>query len=171
MVPIKDLAKYFRDKLGGTMKALKINLSIVLLIAALILSACGMEKNVEKSDINKTIRSNKVDMIVTNLVVSNSQSEKKDMIMLEVEMEFKNKSKSDYGVGAHDFKVKDQDGKVHEAYGMEPDNFGDVLSPGKSMKGTGYYEIPKNTKNVTFIYQPKKDSLAEWKLTVPERKR
>ncbi|WP_285769496.1 DUF4352 domain-containing protein [Peribacillus sp. SI8-4] len=153
------------------MKALKINLSIVLLIAALILSACGMEKNVEKSDINKTIRSNKVDMIVTNLVVSNSQSEKKDMIMLEVEMEFKNKSKSDYGVGAHDFKVKDQDGKVHEAYGMEPDNFGDVLSPGKSMKGTGYYEIPKNTKNVTFIYQPKKDSLAEWKLTVPERKR
>ncbi|MGG4155014.1 DUF4352 domain-containing protein [Peribacillus muralis] len=154
------------------MKSIKNNLFIVFIIALMVMvSACTTEKNDEKTDLNKTIRSNKIDMVVTDLVVSNSQSEKKDTIMLEVEMEFKNNSKSDYGIGAHDFKVKDQDGKIHDVYGMEPDNFGDVLPPGKSMKGTGYYEVPKNTKNVSFIYQPKEESLAEWKLTVPERKR
>ncbi|PJN90312.1 hypothetical protein CVN76_11235 [Bacillus sp. mrc49] len=172
MMPIKNLAKYSRDKLGGTMKPFNKNLSIIFIIALMfILSACAMDKNDENSDINKTIRSNKIDMIVKNLVVSNSQSGKKDTMMLEVEMEFKNNSKSDYGVGAHDYKVKDKDGEIYIAYAMEPDNFGDVISPGKSMKGTGYYEIPKNTKNVSFIYQPKKESLAEWNLTVPDRKR
>ncbi|MHC5280125.1 DUF5067 domain-containing protein [Listeria kieliensis] len=123
-----------------------------------------------KNEVNKKVETaDGFDIEVTGVKTSFGQStDKKNM--LEVSFEIKNTSDKDsLGRSAFDFLVEGDNGKTYEAYSMEARNFGDAIPAGKTLKGTGYYEIPASVKAVTVYYAPQGKKMAQWQLTVPEK--
>lgn len=147
--------------------------TVLVLVASLLIGCSAKVKKESKNDndIGMTQRMNKMDMTLNQVVTTNNQSKEANQVMLVVEMSFKNTSKESIPVGANDFKIRDQDGEIYEIYGLEPDNFGEVVEPGKELAGAAYYELPKNTKKAVLVYQIESEPLGEWTFKVPNQKR
>ncbi|WP_314059275.1 DUF4352 domain-containing protein [uncultured Vagococcus sp.] len=145
----------------------------LVLVASLLIGCSAKVKKASKNDkdIGMTQRINKMDMTLNQVVTTNNQSKDTTQVMLVAEMSFKNTSKESIPVGANDFKIRDQDGEIYEIYGLEPDNFGEVVEPGKELTGAAYYELPKDTKNAVLVYQIESEPLGEWTFKVPNQKR
>lgn len=144
---------------------------------AIGLTACGNTEDTPKTetatklqnDIKKTVETPELDLQVVSVKSGYAESSDKQKQMLIVEMNIKNTSKQESGAGAADFVVKADNGKTYKVYGLEAKNFGDVIAAGKTLTGKGYYEIPKDTKAVTFYYEPAGKRQAEWHLNVPAK--
>ncbi|EMG28815.1 lipoprotein [Listeria fleischmannii 1991] len=122
-----------------------------------------------KNEVGKMVEtSNNLQVKVTGVKTGFGQSsDKKDM--LQVTFSVKNIAKETSGAGAADFKVKADDGKTYKVYGLEAKNFGTEIKAGQTITGTGYYEIPANTKSVTLYYEPLEQKMAQWQLKVPAK--
>lgn len=146
-------------------------ISIVsLLLVIVTLAGCSKkEKNDSETtgDIGTTMRLNKLDMTLDNVVSSNSQLDSEDNQMLIVEMSITNTAKEELPVGANDFKVIGKDKKAYEIYGLEPDNFGQVLKSGETLTGKAYYEIPSSLNKGKLVFKPKKEIVGEWEIKIP----
>lgn len=86
-------------------------------------------------------------------IVENELNTDVDHVTLELGIEAKNLSKEEAGIGTGDFTIKTEDGKTHKFTGNE-NNFGDVIKSGETLKGKGYYSIPKDQKKLVVIYKP-----------------
>ncbi|AQY52330.1 hypothetical protein UE46_15795 [Listeria weihenstephanensis] len=161
-------------------KKMAMILSACTLVAGL--TACGntadtsdktndakVEQKQEKNEVGKTVETSDLNLQVKSVTSGYAESKDKSKQMLIVEMNIKNTSKQESGAGAADFRVKADNGKTYEVYGMEAKNFGAAIPAGKSLVGKGYYEIPKDTKSVTFYYAPAGDIKGQWTLTVPAK--
>lgn len=141
------------------------------------LTACGNAAESEKTettaktqnDVKKVVETPELDLQVVSVKSGYAESNDKNKQMLIVEMNIKNTTKQESGAGAADFVVKADNGKTYKVYGLEAKNFGDVIAAGKTLTGKGYYEIPKDTKAVTFYYEPAGKRQAEWHLDVPAK--
>lgn len=153
----------------------KIVLIIAVTIIVLGLTACKKsdteKKNTvkEKNEIGKTVETTDLDIKLVAVASGFALSEDKEKQLLIVEMEVKNISKVESGAGASDFTVKADDGKTYPVYGLEAKNFGTAIKVGETIKGKGYYEIPKKTKKVTIYYEPAGKKKAQWKVNVPDK--
>lgn len=116
----------------------------------------GTEKVIQ----DKKIKINKIDSIKDENVSEKEQ-------VLKVSFDIKNEGKEDSGIGSGDFYIKDKNGSEYTMYSHE-DNFGDVISSGKSIKGNGYYKIPKNAGELILVYSPVMQQVdkktIEWKI-------
>lgn len=140
-------------------------------------TACGNAEETPKTDtaaktqndIKKIVETKELELQVASVKSGYAESSDKNKQMLIVEMNIKNTTKEESGAGAADFVVKADNGKTYKVYGLEAKNFGDVIPAGKTLTGKGYYEIPKDTKAVTFYYEPAGKRQAEWHLDVPAK--
>ncbi|MBC1417888.1 DUF4352 domain-containing protein [Listeria fleischmannii] len=153
------------------------------IVASLSLVACSANSNetdknnkakVEtkaevKNEVGKMVEtSNNLQIKVIGVKTGFGQStDKKDM--LQVTFSVKNTAKESSGAGAADFQVKADDGKTYKVYGLEAKNFGTEIKSGQTITGTGYYEIPAETKSVTLYYKPLEQKMAQWQLKVPSK--
>ncbi|MBC1792491.1 DUF4352 domain-containing protein [Listeria booriae] len=161
-------------------KSIAIALSACTLVAGL--AACGntadttdkssdtaVHQTQTKNEVGKVVETPNLDIQVKSVKSGYAESKDKNKQMLIVEIAAKNTSKIESGAGAADFRVKADNGKTYEVYGLESKNFGDAIATGKTLVGKGYYEIPKGTKTVTFYYAPAGEKKGEWSLTVPAK--
>ncbi|MBC1475079.1 DUF4352 domain-containing protein [Listeria grandensis] len=153
-----------KKKLGLILSATALSLGLV---------ACGAPGTDEtakpKNEVGKTVETPDLNIQVESVKSGYAESSDKDKQMLIVDMNIKNTSKEESGAGAADFEVKADNGKSYDVYGLEEKNFGTAIKPGKTIEGKGYYEIPKDTKTVTFYYEPAGKKQAQWELQVPEK--
>ncbi|CAM4104550.1 DUF4352 domain-containing protein [Listeria booriae] len=131
------------------------------------------QKETKKSEVNQVKTINDMAMKITSDDIVKDDTLKKDQSLLAVHFDIKNNGKVDNGVGAGDFYVKDANGKKYLMTGHE-DNFGDVIKPGKELKGIGYYAIPKDAKNLTMVYDKavdtsKNEKTLEWYIGTPKQ--
>ncbi|MBA3927796.1 DUF4352 domain-containing protein [Listeria rustica] len=140
-------------------------LSLTLMI---ILAGCGGKT--ASDDIGKTRMANDLEITLTNVEMKDSNDNNKQTA--KIDFSIKNTGKEESGAGAGDFVIETIDGKKHQVYGLNANNFGDVIPAGKTLKGSGYYEIPANQKEFTVLYEPftevAMDKIA-WEITVPSK--
>lgn len=130
------------------------------------------QKETTKTEINQEKTINNMAMKITSDNIVNDDTLKNDQSLLAVHFTIKNNGKVDYGVGAGDFYIKDSKGNKYKMYGHE-DNFGDVIKPGKTLQGIGYYAIPKDATNLTVVYDKavdtsKNDKTLDWNIGTPK---
>lgn len=143
---------------------------IGLMVLMVTLAACSPKKEASgKDDVGVTMRLNKMDMTLDNIVTTNASSDNKDKKMIILEFSLKNTSKTEQPIGANDFKVIDNK-KEYEIYGLESDNFGQVLESGKELTGKAYFEVPESLEKATIAFKPENKVLGEWDLTIPDKK-
>lgn len=138
-------------------------LSLVSLFA--MMSGCG--KTVS-DDIGKTRVANNLEITLADIQLKISNNDKKQMIQLDFTV--KNTGKEKAGAGAGDFVIQTKDGKKHEMYSLNANNFGDEIAAGKILKGAGFYEIPANQKEVTVLYEPYSQETTDnvkWTVAIP----
>ncbi|KGL45581.1 hypothetical protein BMT55_12830 [Listeria newyorkensis] len=153
----------------------KVTLIFTSLMIAFSLVGCAANSNDQKeetaikNEIGKTVdTSNNLQIKVTKVATGfGESSDKKDM--LQVTFSVKNTDKVTSGAGAADFKVKADNDKTYDVYGLEAKNFGTEIKAGQTITGTGYYEIPAKTKTVTVYYAPLGKKKAQWQLKVPAK--
>lgn len=160
-----------KKKLGLLLSATALTLSLVACGAPDTTTEDVKTTTTEKStnEVGKTVETPDLDIKVASVKSGFAESDDKDKQMLIVDMEIKNTTKEEGGAGAADFEVKADNGKTYKVYGLEAKNFGTAIPAGKTIKGKGYYEIPENTKKVTFYYAPAGKKQAQWQLTVPAK--
>ncbi|KGL41291.1 hypothetical protein BMT55_03565 [Listeria newyorkensis] len=121
-------------------------------------------------DVGKTRTANDLEITLTNIEMKDSNDNKKEMA--KIDFSIKNTGKEESGAGAGDFVIKTKDGKKHQVYGLNANNFGDVIQSGKTLKGSGYYEIPAGQKEFTVLYEPFTEMAIdkiEWAITIPSK--
>ncbi|MES5896819.1 DUF4352 domain-containing protein [Bacillus cereus group sp. RP43] len=130
----------------------------------------SLEQQEVKSEIGKEKVSQEMEMKIkvtgAKIIEDKTVSEQEQVV--QVQFEIKNEGKDDNGIGAGDFVIQDDKGKTYPMYGKE-DNFGDVIPVGKSLKGNGYYNIAKGTKELKVVYKPTvkqemDEKTIEWKI-------
>jgi hypothetical protein len=86
-------------------------------------------------------------------VVDNPLNTDLGNVTLEVKVKAKNISKEDQGLGTADFKIIDANKEEH-LFTSHEDNFGDLVEPGKTIEGAGYYSVPKDMDACVIVYNP-----------------
>ncbi|MBC1475344.1 DUF4352 domain-containing protein [Listeria grandensis] len=145
-----------------------LTLFTVSLAVVMILAGCG--NAAVSDDIGKTRTVNDLEITVTNVEMKDSNNNDKQMARIDFSV--KNVGKEESGAGAGDFAIQTKDGKKHQVYGLNANNFGDAIAAGKTLKGSGYYEIPADQKEFTILYEPNIDEVTEkikWTITVPSK--
>ncbi|EUJ26352.1 DUF4352 domain-containing protein [Listeria cornellensis] len=145
-----------------------IALFILSLTLVAVVAACGTTAGA--NDIGKTRTANDLEITVTHVETLNSKNDKTQLA--KIDFEILNVGSDEAGAGAGDFVVKTENGKKHSVDGMHANNFGDAIAAGKTLRGSGYYEVPAGKQDVTVIYQPatgKADQEATWTITLPEK--
>ncbi|PEF43426.1 hypothetical protein CON22_26115 [Bacillus cereus] len=135
-------------------------ISSIMLVAIVGCSNNGKEDKKGSKDLGLNI-SKKTDILSIKLtsakIVENELNTDVDHVTLELGVEAKNLSKEDADIGTGDFTIKTEDGKTYKFTGSE-NNFGDVIKSGETIKGKGYYSIPKDKKKMIVIYKPYKST-------------
>lgn len=152
---------------------LALNLTLVMILAGCGGTATPTSDDASKTtatsdDVGKTRTANDLEITLTNIEMKDSNDNKKEMA--KIDFSIKNTGKEESGAGAGDFVIKTKDGKKHQVYGLNANNFGDVIQSGKTLKGSGYYEIPAGKKEFTVLYEPFTEiamDKIEWAITVP----
>ncbi|MBC1457155.1 DUF4352 domain-containing protein [Listeria newyorkensis] len=142
-------------------------LVVCVLSLALIVAGCG---KAESDDIGKTRAVNGLEITLTNVEMQDSNNDDKQIA--KIDFSIKNTGKEESGAGAGDFSIQTKDEKKHPVYGLNANNFGDVIPAGKMLKGSGYYEIPTGQKAFTVLYEPYATATTEriaWKVNVPTK--
>lgn len=107
----------------------------------------------------KTETANEIAMSVVDII---STPQKNDT-SVELVFDIKNNNKTEQGVGANDYRIKDDKGKEYRIDGARA-NFGDAIKPNQILTGSAFFVLPKAVKNFTLVYQPADKVEAEWKL-------
>ncbi|KGL37335.1 DUF4352 domain-containing protein [Listeria sp. SHR_NRA_18] len=140
---------------------------LLSIVVAVAISGCGKTAS---DDVGKTRVANNLEMTLEGTQLKISNDDKKQMLQLDFSV--KNTGKEKAGAGAGDFKIQTKDGKKHAMYGLNANNFGDEIAAGKTLKGSGFYEIPADQKEVTVLYEPYSQEATDhvkWTVTVPDK--
>lgn len=135
---------------------------IIVAMSAVLLASCSntatgdkneakTEQKAVKTDLNKAKTINEITMKITHAAMIKEETLEQGQEMLQLKFEIKNDSKAEYGIGSGDFYIQDEAGKKYTMTGRE-DNFGAVVKAGATLKGNGYYAVPKNAKKLTVVY-------------------
>ncbi|EUJ23148.1 lipoprotein [Listeria grandensis FSL F6-0971] len=135
---------------------------IIFALAAVLLAGCSntasgdknevkTEQKAVKRELNKAKTVNEIVMKITNATTIKDDTLEQGQEMLQLKFEIKNGSKAEYGIGSGDFYIQDEAGKKYTMTGRE-DNFGAAIKAGATLKGNGYYAVPKNAKKLTVVY-------------------
>ncbi|MBC1605519.1 DUF4352 domain-containing protein [Listeria rocourtiae] len=149
------------------MKKSKHWLAILIFSCALVAVGCG---KVKSDDIGKTRTINDLEITVTNIEMQNSNNSGKQIA--KIDFSIKNIGKEESGAGAGDFVIQTKNEKKHPVYGLNANNFGDVIPTEKTLKGAGYYEIPAGQKEITVLYEPRAIAIMEsvsWVVNIPAK--
>lgn len=87
--------------------------------------------------------------------------------IIKIHYKFENKTNKDFGVAANDFIIKSNGEYYYMGSGI---NYSNTLKKHEKSEGDGYYEVPKNLKDFTLMYQPlTNDERAEWDLKISKK--
>ncbi|AQY49751.1 lipoprotein [Listeria weihenstephanensis FSL R9-0317] len=141
-------------------------LALSLTLVAIMIG-CGKTTS---NDIGKTRTANDLEITLSNVEMKDSNNDNKQMA--KIDFSVKNIGKEVSGAGAGDFVIQTEDGKKHQVYGLNANNFGDEIAEDKMLKGSGYYEIPTKQKQFTVLYEPNTEESMDkiaWMITVPSK--
>lgn len=142
---------------------------LFVLSLALAMTVVGCGKAVS-DDIGKTRTANDLEITLVNVEMKDSNNNKKQTA--QIDFSVKNTGKEESGAGAGDFVIETKDGKKHQVNGLNANNFGDAIAAGKTLNGSGFYEIPADQKEFTVLYEPVSEEPMEkiaWTITVPSK--
>ncbi len=164
----QQIPKRERKTLNMKKRKSLLTLLALSLTLVMILAGCAGNTKAANDDIGKTRTANDLEITLVNVEMKDSNDDNKQMV--KIDFSVKNTGKEESGAGAGDFIIKTKDGKKYQVYGLNANNFGDVIPAGKTLKGSGYYEIPTNQKVFTVLYEPftevAMDKVA-WEITIP----
>ncbi len=161
----------------------------ILLSTAMMLSACHTSNNEKSqetrettvessgkkvnvvSELGKTKKTDEFEITVKKAeIVDNPLNTDLGHTTLKVEVSAKNISDKEQSIGTGDFKIKDEDGNEY-TFTSSDNNFGDVVQPGKTLNGSGYYSIPNDMKAGVIIYNPyESSSQQKWEAVFSKEK-
>lgn len=144
-------------------------IALFVLSLILVMTVVGCGKAVS-DDIGKTRTANDLEITLVNVEMKDSNDNEKQTA--QIDFSIKNTGKEESGAGAGDFVIETKDGKKHHVNGLNANNFGDAIAAGKTLKGSGFYEIPANQKEFTVLYEPISQEPMEkiaWTITVPTK--
>ncbi|MBC2100059.1 DUF4352 domain-containing protein [Listeria booriae] len=146
------------------MKKILTAISIAALFG-LALAGCGKED----TDINKALGSEEMTVTPTKVTREKAATDRKNILKIAVKV--KNNSKTEIGIGAGNFRIKDDNRKVYDSYGMKKDSLGQVVAPGETITGNIYFEVPAILEKVWLEYDVSMDRepAAEWLLAFPTK--
>ncbi|MBC1332629.1 DUF4352 domain-containing protein [Listeria booriae] len=146
------------------MKKILTAISIATLLG-LALAGCGKED----TDINKALGSEEMTVTPTKVTREKAATDRKNILKIAVKV--KNNSKTEIGIGAGNFRIKDDNRKVYDSYGMKKDSLGQVVAPGETITGNIYFEVPAILEKVWLEYDVSMDRepAAEWLLAFPTK--
>ncbi|MBC1797588.1 DUF4352 domain-containing protein [Listeria booriae] len=146
------------------MKKILTAISIATLLG-LALAGCGKED----TDINKALGSEEMTVTPTKITREKAATDRKNILKIAVKV--KNNSKTEIGIGAGNFRIKDDNRKVYDSYGMKKDSLGQVVAPGETITGNIYFEVPAILEKVWLEYDVSMDRepAAEWLLAFPTK--
>lgn len=127
--------------------------SVIGVISILFAGGCQTSKGELNTEINQVREIQNVNMKVTGVKIIKDDNISDNEKLIQVKFDIQNNNKEEFGIGAGDFYIKDKDEKHYENYGRE-DSFGDVIATKESLKGNGYYTVPKEAKDLVVIYNP-----------------
>ncbi|MBC1474012.1 DUF4352 domain-containing protein [Listeria grandensis] len=119
------------------------------------------EEKPKTQDVELTKTARKIEMTVSQI----KQTITKKNTEIELKLELTNNSTQEQGVGANDFRIEADDGSEYRIDGTKI-NFGDVVAPKHTLKGSAYFTLPSTIKQVNLIYQPENKMEAAWKLDI-----
>ncbi|MDM5465100.1 hypothetical protein BWGOE3_52370 [Bacillus mycoides] len=137
---------------------------LVCMLVPMLLIGCSGQKS--KDEIGKAKEVNKLRINPEKVMYTdkrNSTDDKKVKKVVEIIFSVKNEGKKELGIGAGDFSVFDAEGNNLELYGY-PDNFGDVVSPGKELKGKAYYKVEGKEPRKLVFENPDGNKKIEWEI-------
>ncbi|MBC2265012.1 DUF4352 domain-containing protein [Listeria booriae] len=146
------------------MKKILTAISIAALFG-LALAGCGKED----TDINKALGSEEMTVTPTKITREKAATDRKNILKIAVKV--KNNSKTEIGIGAGNFRIKDDNRKVYDSYGMKKDSLGQVVAPGETITGNIYFEVLAILEKVWLEYDVSMDRepAAEWLLAFPTK--
>ena len=107
-----------------------------------------------QSEIGETKKTENLEITVEAAkIVDNPLNTDLGKTTLEVKVKSKNISEEEQDIGTPDFKILDAKGNEYKFTSSE-DNFGDVIEPGKTLEGAGYYSIPNDMTSGVIVYNP-----------------
>ncbi|MBC2161873.1 DUF4352 domain-containing protein [Listeria booriae] len=144
---------------------------IALLTTVLItttLTACG-GSNTQDTDLNKALGTKEITVTPTKVTREKAISDRKTVLKIEVTV--KNNDKKAIGIGAGNFNLKDDDGKVYDNYGLKSDSLGQELEAGKAVTGNIYFEIPEDLDKGWLDYSVSlgQNPASEWLIAFPKK--
>lgn len=148
-------------------------------ISVLMIAGCNNKvketnKSVDKKTTEINVAKKTTDFSITLTkakIVDNELNTDPNHVTLELSVEAENISKEDVGIGSGDITIRNENGETFKFTGNE-NNFGDVVEPGKTLKGKGYYSIPENSKNLVVIYKPYKSTeQLKWSIGTPKKEK
>lgn len=87
-----------------------------------------------------------------------------DHKIIKIHYKLENKTKDNFNVASNDFIIKSNGDYYYMGSGI---NFSDTLKKQEKFEGDGYYEVPKDLKNFTLMYQPLgNNERAQWDLEI-----
>ena len=134
---------------------------VCILVPILLIGCSGRES---KDEIGEAKEVNKLKINPEKVIYTdkrNSTDDKKVKKVVEITFDVKNEGGTELGIGAGDFSVFDAEGNNLELYGY-PDNFGDVVSPGKELKGKAYYKVEGKEPCKLVFENPDGNKKIEW---------
>lgn len=146
------------------MKKILTAISVAVLLT-LTLAACGKED----TDINKALGSEEMTVTPTKITREKAATDRKTILKITVKV--KNNAKTEIGIGAGNFRIKDDNRKVYDSYGMKEDSLGQVVAPGETITGNIYFETPAILEKGWLEYDVSMDRepAAEWLLAFPTK--
>ncbi|MBC6316192.1 DUF4352 domain-containing protein [Listeria grandensis] len=118
-------------------------------------------KKPQTQDAKLTKTARKITMTVTQM----KQTTTKKNTNIELKLELTNNASQEQGIGANDFRIEANDGSEYRIDGTKI-NFGDVVAPKHTLKGSAYFSLPSTISQVNLIYQPENKVEATWKLDI-----
>lgn len=137
---------------------------LICMLLPVLLIGCSNGKG--KNEIDKAKEVNNLKINPEKAVYTdkrNSMDNKKVKKVVEVTFTIQNTGDKEIGIGAGDFSLFDEEGKNLELYGY-PDNFGDVINPGKELKGKGYYKMEEEKPSKLVFENPDGNKKIEWEI-------
>ncbi|MEQ6206856.1 DUF4352 domain-containing protein [Enterococcus mundtii] len=150
--------------------------TVMLLSGTVLLSACHTSNDQTKhknnettiessgkkvnvvSELGKTKTTDEFEITVKQAeIVDNPLNTDLGHSTLKVDVSAKNITNKEQSIGTGDFKIKDAKGDEY-TFTSSDNNFGDVVQPGKTIDGSGYYSIPNDMKAGVIIYNPYESS-------------
>ncbi|CAD5899705.1 DUF4352 domain-containing protein [Carnobacterium maltaromaticum] len=138
---------------------------LCMLILGLVLVSTGCSSKNTKDDTGESRNTEHFSIEIEKAI---SEPALKDNQLVTLNFKVENNGKTDFAIGASDFYLKDSKGKKYKINGNHP-NFGDDIKKKASLKGQGFYQLPKSETTFTVVYEPFKTVEAEWFIVLPKK--